>query len=122
MVVHIDREMLASVHIPLPEPAIRNEIGGLVLKANQLWDEAWRNEQEAISKLEKLISSKLNTPMNNQTPIDSFSLANIKFDYNAEPIWELAARLSAKIPNEEWAKLPKDLAQNFDHYQQQQDS
>jgi type I restriction enzyme S subunit len=122
VIVHIDREMLASVHIPLPEPATRNEIGDLVLKANQLRDRAWRNEQEAISKLEKLISSKSNTPMNNQTPIESFSLANIKFDYNAEPIWELAARLSAKIPNEEWAKLPKDLAQNFDHYQQQQDS
>jgi type I restriction enzyme S subunit len=59
--------------------------------------------------------------MNNQTPIESFSLANIKFDYNAEPIWKLATRLSAKIPNEKWAKLPKDLAQNFDHYQQQQD-
>ena len=122
VIVHIDREMLASVHIPLPEPATRNEIGDLVLKANQLRDRAWRNEQEAISKLEKLISSKSNTPMNNQTPIEGLSLANIKFDYNAEPIWELAARLSAKIPNEEWAKLPKDLAQNFDHYQQQQDS
>ena len=122
VILEFDRFMLASVHIPLPEPKIRNEIGDLVLKANQLRDQAWRSEQEAISKLEKLISSKSNTPMNNQTPIESFSFANIKFDYNAEPIWELAARLSAKIPNEEWAKLPKDLAQNFDHYQQQQDS
>ncbi|AFY72313.1 type I restriction modification DNA specificity protein [Synechococcus sp. PCC 7502] len=122
VILEFDRFMLASVHIPLPDLPIRNEIGDLVLKANQLRDQAWRNEQEAISKLEKLISSKSNTPMNNQTPIESFSLANIKFDYNAEPIWELAARLSAKIPNEEWAKLPKDLAQNFDHYQQQQDS
>ncbi len=122
VILEFDRFMLASVHIPLPDLPIRNEIGDLVLKANQLRDEAWRKEQEAISKLEKLISSKSNTPMNNQTPIESFSLANIKFDYNAEPIWELAARLSAKVPNEEWAKLPKDLAQNFDHYQQQQDS
>ena len=122
VILEVDQEMFSSVHIPLPELSIRNEIGDLVLKANQLRDQAWRSEQEAISKLEKLISSKSNTPMNNQTPIESFSFANIKFDYNAEPIWELAARLSAKIPNEEWAKLPKDLAQNFDHYQQQQDS
>ncbi len=122
VILEVDKEMFSSVHIPLPELSIRNEIGDLVLKANQLRDQAWRSEQEAISKLEKLISSKSNTPMNNQTPIESFSFANIKFDYNAEPIWELAARLSAKIPNEEWAKLPKDLAQNFDHYQQQQDS
>ncbi|TRU93239.1 MAG: type I restriction endonuclease subunit R [Microcystis novacekii Mn_MB_F_20050700_S1] len=122
VILEVAQEMFSSVHIPLPELSIRNEIGDLVLKANQLRDEAWRNEQEAISKLEKLISSKSNTPMNNQTPVESFSFANIKFDYNAEPIWELASRLSAKIPNEEWAKLPKDLAQNFDHYQQQQDS
>jgi len=46
------------------------------------------------------------------------SLKNINFDYDAEPIWELAARLSAQVPQEEWAKLPTDLARNFDHYQQ----
>jgi type I restriction enzyme S subunit len=50
------------------------------------------------------------------------SLKNIKFDYDAEPIWELAARLSAQVPQEEWAKLPTDLARNFDHYQQQDHS
>ena len=50
------------------------------------------------------------------------SLKNIEFDYNAEPIWELAARLSAQVPQEEWAKLPTDLARNFDHYQQQDHS
>jgi type I restriction enzyme S subunit len=50
------------------------------------------------------------------------SLKNIDFDYNTEPIWELAARLSAQVPQEEWAKLPTDLARNFDHYQQQDHS
>jgi hypothetical protein len=50
------------------------------------------------------------------------SLKNIEFDYNAEPMWELAARLSAQVPQEEWAKLPTDLARNFDHYQQQDHS
>ena len=50
------------------------------------------------------------------------SLKNIDFDYNAEPIWELAARLSVQVPQEEWAKLPTDLARNFDHYQQQDHS
>ena len=50
------------------------------------------------------------------------SLKNIEFDYNAEPIWELAARLSPQVPQEEWAKLPSDLARNFDHYQQQDHS
>ena len=34
----------------------------------------------------------------------------------AKPIWEEALELSASIPLEEWAKLPKDLAKNFRHY------
>jgi hypothetical protein len=34
----------------------------------------------------------------------------------ARPIWEEALELSASIPPEEWAKLPKDLAKNFRHY------
>ena len=46
----------------------------------------------------------------------------MKFDYDAEPIWELAARLSTQIAQEEWAKLPTDLARNFDDYQQQDHS
>ncbi len=118
VILEVDKEMFSSVPVPLPNIAIRDEIGNLVLKANQLRDQAWRNEQEAIAKLEKLISSKSNTPMNKQPSVEKFSLENIKFDYSAEPIWELTDRLSAKIPAEEWAKLPKDLAQNFDHYQE----
>ena len=37
-------------------------------------------------------------------------------DRNAKSIWEEARELSASIPPEEWAKLPKDLARNFRHY------
>jgi hypothetical protein len=36
---------------------------------------------------------------------------------NAEkPLWEILVELGQQIPAEEWEKLPKDLAQNFDHY------
>ncbi len=118
VIVHIDREMLSSVSIPLPEASIRDEIGNLVLKANKLRDEAWRNEQQAISKLESLIAGKPNLESSVQDS-DTISLANMTYDPNATPIWELAAQLSATVPDEEWAKLPTDLARNFDHYQQQ---
>ena len=60
-------------------------------------------------------------PLNN-LPNPEQKTSDIQFDYNAEPIWELAARLSAQVPQEEWAKLPTDLARNFDHYQQQDNS
>jgi type I restriction enzyme S subunit len=60
-------------------------------------------------------------PLNN-LPNPDKETNDIQFDYQAEPIWELAARLSAQVPEEEWAKLPTDLARNFDHYQQQDHS
>ncbi len=120
VILEVDKEMFASVSIPLPEASIRDEIGNLVLKANELRDQAWRNEQQAISKLESLIAGKSN-PESAIQDSDTISLTNITYDPNAIPIWELAEKLSATIPDEEWAKLPTDLARNFDHYQQQRD-
>jgi type I restriction enzyme S subunit len=123
VILEFDREMLASVSIPLPEPSIRNEIGNLVLKANQLRDEAWRNEQEAIGKIENLIAGKTMTSIPSETDEGGgkISLKDITFDPNATPIWELAAKISAKVPDEEWAKLPPDLSQRFDYYQKLRD-
>ncbi|MBD1941152.1 restriction endonuclease subunit S [Coleofasciculus sp. FACHB-712] len=54
VILEVDREMFASVPIPLPTPSVRNEIGDLVLKANALRDKAWRKEQDAISQIESL--------------------------------------------------------------------
>ena len=33
-----------------------------------------------------------------------------------KPIWERILERSAAIPNEEWDKLPTDLAEQHDHY------
>jgi hypothetical protein len=33
-----------------------------------------------------------------------------------KPIWEVAAEIRRSIPAEEWAKLPKDGAEQLDHY------
>jgi hypothetical protein len=35
---------------------------------------------------------------------------------HTRPIWERVANISAQVPLEEWAKLPKDLSKNLDHY------
>lgn len=119
VILEVDKEMFSSVSIPLPEASIRDEIGNLVLKANKLRDEAWRNEQDAIIKLEDLITSK-QTP---QTQIDTVqkasALGELTFDPDAPPIWELVAQISAQVPDEEWKKLPTDLARRFDYYQKQ---
>ena len=117
VILEVDKEMFSSVPIPLPESRIRDEIGNLVLKANQLRDEAWRNEQDAITRLESWIANKPTAPAPDESSPNKISLKDIEYDPNAIPIWELAARISAKVPDEEWAKVPSDLSQRFDYYQ-----
>jgi type I restriction enzyme, S subunit len=117
VILEVDKEMFSSVPIPLPEAKIRDEIGNLVLKANQLRDEAWRNEQEAITRLENWIMNKPTIPVQDEPSPNKIPLKDIQHDPNAMPIWKLAAQISAKVPNEEWAKVPSDLSQRFDYYQ-----
>lgn len=119
VIVHVDLEMLASIPIPLPESRIRDEIGNLVLKANQLRDEAWCNEQDAINKLENLIARKQNSQLQVEMVQQPSALSELNFDPDAPPIWELVAQISAQVPDEEWKKLPTDLARRFDYYQKQ---
>lgn len=38
------------------------------------------------------------------------------FDPDAPPIWETIAEIGKSIPEEEWDKVPTDLATNLDHY------
>jgi type I restriction enzyme S subunit len=111
--------MFASIPIPLPEASIRDEIGNLVLKANQLRDEAWRNEKDAINKLENLIAKKQTPQVAVETPQPVLSLGTLAFDPTATPIWELASQLSSQVPDEDWEQLPTDLAKRFDDYQKQ---
>jgi hypothetical protein len=33
-----------------------------------------------------------------------------------KPFWKAIAEIGAKVPVEEWNKLPKDFARNFEHY------
>jgi Arc/MetJ-type ribon-helix-helix transcriptional regulator len=35
---------------------------------------------------------------------------------NESPIWETIAEIGKKIPEEEWAGIPTDLARNLEHY------
>jgi type I restriction enzyme S subunit len=119
VILELDRFMLASVPIPLPEASIRDEIGDLVLKANELRDQAWRNEQEAIGKLENLIAKKPFSLTVVEPVPPASSLDTLTFDPTATPIWELAAQLSSQVSDEDWEQLPTDLAKRFDDYQKQ---
>jgi type I restriction enzyme, S subunit len=117
VILEVDKAMFSSISIPLPQPQIREEIGNLVLRANQLRNEAWCKEQDAITRLESWIANQPIAPDPQESSPNQISLKDIKYDASALPIWELAARISAKVPDEEWAKVPADLSQRFDYYQ-----
>ena len=63
VILEIDRDMIGSVSIPLPPRSIRDRIGDLVLRANDLRDQAWRIERETIEELEALIESGSKLPL-----------------------------------------------------------
>jgi hypothetical protein len=47
------------------------------------------------------------------TPIPA---TGIEYDETERPIWEIAQEIGAEVPDEEWSKVPRDMAENLDHY------
>ena len=41
---------------------------------------------------------------------------NLSSDYDDRPIWEIVVAIGKQIPDEELAKIPTDLARNFERY------
>jgi hypothetical protein len=39
-----------------------------------------------------------------------------KIDALARPVCEVVAELGTAVPPDDWARVPKDLAENLDHY------
>ncbi len=35
---------------------------------------------------------------------------------NEKPFWQVIVEIGQQVPPEEWDKLPKDFARNFEHY------
>jgi hypothetical protein len=35
---------------------------------------------------------------------------------SVRPIWEIIEEIGAAVPESDWAKVPRDLAKNLDHY------
>ncbi|MGK7904091.1 MAG: hypothetical protein AB4352_22315 [Hormoscilla sp.] len=40
----------------------------------------------------------------------------ISLESEEKPLWKRIIEIGARVPEEEWAKIPKDLARNFEHY------
>lgn len=59
VIQEIDKDMLASVPVPLADEPTRREIGNLVLRANTLRNEAWEKERAAITQLEQIVEQSI---------------------------------------------------------------
>lgn len=55
VILEVDREMFASMPVPLPDKASQDAIGEPVIEANELRDRAWHLEQKAIAEIERRI-------------------------------------------------------------------
>ncbi|MDR4484749.1 MAG: hypothetical protein R3B95_16310 [Nitrospirales bacterium] len=58
VVVHIDLPMLKSVPVPNANESVRKQVGELVLRGNELRNNAWILEQKAIRQIESLLSKR----------------------------------------------------------------
>jgi len=50
------------------------------------------------------------------TDVSIQTLEGLPFNETALPIWDVVEEISSSVPDEEWAKLPADLAKNLDHF------
>lgn len=64
--------------------------------------------EEDATETEKYFNYLVNVVFDNQKEIPEAQTAH--------PIWEEIIEIGAKVPDEEWAKIPSDLSKNHDHY------
>ena len=88
VILEIDKEMLGSVPVPLPDRAAMNDIGNLVLKGNALRNEAWQIERGAIVQIEELVAipSQANAASLYETRKDLPLAAETEESYSRKPI------------------------------------
>jgi type I restriction enzyme S subunit len=91
----------------------------IVPNGNTLADPSQREEHNLAPNQDDLLTEKRTSQDRNGVSQSEKSSNSFTFDADATPIWELAAQLSAQVPDEEWEKLPTDLSKRFDYYQQQ---
>ncbi|MEM1253216.1 MAG: DUF433 domain-containing protein [Cyanobacteria bacterium P01_H01_bin.21] len=73
----------------------------------------------ALPKLVEDSSQQIAIPTSAVAVQPNQALDPLDFDPEEVPVWQIAANISATVSDELWAKLPSDLSQNFDDYQEQ---
>ena len=66
--------------------------------------------QQAFDKSHKQLEQLAEEALEEVRPDDA------KTSAAAKPFWQKIQEIGAKVPREEWEKLPKDFARNFESY------
>jgi Arc/MetJ-type ribon-helix-helix transcriptional regulator len=69
--------------------------------------------EEAMTEAASLLVQRLNQEQGQAKPA---AVNPADANQHRKPIWERILERSAAIPDEEWDKLPTDLAEQHDHY------
>ncbi len=67
------------------------------------------------------VKTRRDRPGNNGISRTNTSTVEIDRDGEVRPVWEIVAEIGSRIPEEEWKKVPTDLARNFKKYQNGQE-
>ncbi|NEP46846.1 MAG: hypothetical protein F6K35_49745 [Okeania sp. SIO2H7] len=73
------------------------------MASEKRWQEAFDKSQ---SQLEQLAEEAL----------EEVRQEDAKTSATAKPFWQKIQEIGAKVPREEWEKLPTDFARNFESY------
>ncbi|GET41532.1 hypothetical protein [Microseira wollei] len=73
-------------------------------------------EEESLQQDLAHIEAARTTIDQDQSLIDAAAKEENAEPSTAQPFWEKIAEIGAEIPESEWAKIPRDLATNFEYY------
>lgn len=88
----------------------------LSLRNTVYWNIRHPLQSKAFGSIDNAVLAYLVKRIEGILPADSNSESST-FDFNAPPIWEVIAEVTANVPDEEWKKLPTDFSKSFDSYQ-----
>jgi membrane protease subunit (stomatin/prohibitin family) len=116
----ISEEDIAEINTQLVNPNIKpEELREFLQKFNQPNDDLVSTMTKV--ELKALIAETMRDVIQQENSRSSLKtqiekIKSLKYDSDAKPFWQIAAELSARVPEEEWAKLPKDASTRVDEY------
>lgn len=101
------RQIATGFHPRLHNAALAHQDQSL-RDLQRFWDSVTEHTEGLPSpkiRLSTVAQTGARPEMKDQTP-----------EQQMPPIWQVAAEIASQVSDEDWAKVPRDLARNVDHY------